>query len=382
MQHPDEVAAAWRRRLRDEPSEWRHGLGLRQALLDGYHYPDCDAAFRASTRHMPDDAWFAHYRDLALFHPDDLAALRARGERLLVRGGDDAAVHGLLSHVCAQQRDWAAAAAHLAQSDTADREGRGAALAVYRDLALQPGGASYAVAAINLDANPERMVALRRSFAGSAPVLHRIAGVLGSALGEAEVRRLGGDPGMRGTLGCFLSHVAAWRWMLGEGLSHCLVVEDDVMALVDLPAGLGGLGLPASFDVCFVNDRMQPPPARADVFVAMPLAEALRAFHPEANAPGADGYLVSAAGARRLLAWVGEDGCGDDVDWRLLAYGLSDAAREGLPRPSVLRDRMDVLQRAVPRAERLDAWVLTPALVRTVGLTSDRCDENRRGEAG
>ncbi|MGI4978473.1 MAG: glycosyltransferase family 25 protein [Janthinobacterium lividum] len=379
----DAEAAAWRRRLRDEPGRWEHGVALRQALLAGYHYPDCDAAFRASTRHMPDDVWLAHYRGLALFHPADLGALRARAERMLAEGGEAAVLHGLLGHVATQQRDYAAAAAHLALSDAPDRAARGAVLAAYRDAAGRlgaAGGPGYAVAVINLDRNPERMVELRRAFAGSAPAVHRIAGVLGSALPDEEVRRLGGDSGMRGTLGCFLSHVAAWRWVLDEGVSHCLVVEDDVMPMLDLPAGLGGLGLPAAFDVCFVNDRMQPAPSGAGGFAAVPLAQALRDFAPDANAPGADGYLVTAAGARRLLAWVGADGCGGDVDWRLLAYGLSARDCAGLPGPSVLRERMDEMQPGVPRAERLDAWVLCPALIRTVGLTSDRCDENRVGE--
>ena len=381
----DAEAAQWRRRLRDDPAQWRHGLALRRALLAGYHYPDCDAAFRASTRHMPDDAWFAHYRDLALFHPADLAELRARGERLLAGDGEAAAVHGLLSRVAEQQKDYAAAAAHLALSDAADRASRGAALAVYRRMAAwlgqAPGrGPGYAIAVINLDRNPERMVDLRRSFAGSAPALHRIPGVLGSALPDQEVRRLGGDPAMRGTLGCFLSHVAAWRWMLEAGLSHCLVVEDDVMALLDLPAGLGAFGLPEAFDICFVNDRLQPALAGTSGFEAVSLGRALRDFAPDANAPGADGYLVTASGARRLLDWVGADGCGDDVDWRLLAYGVTERDRAALPRPSVLQDRLEELRRHVPREERLDAWVLFPALVRTVGLTSDRCDENRRGE--
>ena len=383
--HPDASAAAWRRRLHDAPEHWQHGLELRRALLAGYHYPDCDPAFRASTRHMPDDVWFAHYRDLALFHPADLAELRARAERLLAEGAETAALHGLLSHIAAQQKDYAAAAAHLALSDAPDRASRGAALAAYRDLAEWIGraageGPSYVVAVINLDRNPERMAEMRRGFRRSAPALHRIPGVLGSALPDGEVRHLGGDPEMRGTLGCFLSHIAAWKWMLAEGLSHCLVVEDDVMPLLDLPAKLGIFNLPAEFDICFVNDRLQPILTQAAGFEAVPLARALQDFAPEANAPGADGYLITASGARRLLAWVGADGCADDVDWRLLAYSLSKEACAMLPRPSVLWDRLDGLRREVPRPDRMDAWVLFPALIRTVGLTSDRCDENRRGE--
>ncbi len=384
--HPDTDAAHWRRRLRDAPEQWRHGLELRRALLAGYHYPDCDPAFRASTRHMPDDVWFAHYRDLALFHPADLAALRARAERLLAEGADVAALHGLLSHIATQQKDYAAAMAHLALSDAPDRASRGAALGVYWHMAEWIGrapkdGPSYAVAVINLDRNPGRLAEMHRGFSRSVPLLHRIPGVLGSALPDSEVQRLGGNPEMRGTLGCFLSHVAAWTWMLAQGLSHCLVVEDDVTVLLDLPAGLGALNLPAEFDLCFVNDRLQPALARTTGFEAVPLARALQDFAPDANAPGADGYLITAAGARRLLAWVGADGCADDVDWRLLAYGLSDQACAALPRPSLLWDRLDALRREVPRPDRLDAWVLFPALVRTVGLTSDRCDENRRGES-
>ena len=383
--HPDADAAAWRRRLHDAPQRWEHGLELRRALLAGYHYPDCDPAFRASTRHMPDDVWLSHYRDLALFHPADLTELRARAERLLEEGADEAALHGLLSHIATQQKDYAAAAAHLALSDATDRASRGAALAAYQCLAEWIGqasedGPSYAVAVINLDRNPGRMAEMRHGFRRSAPALHRIPGVLGSVLPDSGVRRLGGDPGMKGTLGCFLSHVAAWTWMLAEGLSHCLVVEDDVMPLLDLPARLGAFNLPAEFDLCFVNDRLQPALAHSAGFEAVSLARALQDFAPDANAPGADGYIITASGARRLLDWVGADGCADDVDWRLLAYSLSDQACATLPKPSVLWDRLDGLRREVPRPDRLNAWVLFPALIRTVGLTSDRCDENRRGE--
>ena len=60
----------------------------------------------------------------------------------------------------------------------------------------------------------------------------------------------------------------------------------------------------------------------------------MHAFPADDNAPGGDGYILSRAGARKLLDWVAEDGFGEDVDWRLLAYGLSPAAIAGLPRTS------------------------------------------------
>ena len=157
-----------------------------------------------------------------------------------------------------------------------------------------------------------------------------------------------------------------------------LVIEDDVIPLADLPARLGPLGLPPGYDICFVNDRLEP---RLDPGVATRpsvhrLADAMRSFPPEDNAPGGDGYLLSASGAAKLLRWVAEDGFAGDLDWRLLAYGMDEAAIAALPRPAFARDMLDRLRRGISRADRLDAYVLHPALVRTVGVSSDREDEN------
>ena len=67
-------------------------------------------------------------------------------------------------------------------------------------------------------------------------MLHRSAGIEGRRLPAAAVRRLGGDPQMRGTLGCFLSHAGAWEAIVERGDDQCLIVEDDVIPLLDLPA--------------------------------------------------------------------------------------------------------------------------------------------------
>lgn len=184
---------------------------------------------------------------------------------------------------------------------------------------------------------------------------------------------------MRGTLGCFLSHAGAWEAMLERGDAYCLIVEDDVIPLLDLPAGLARLGLPAGFDLVFVNDRIAPrlEPTETMGFTTRTLEAAMHAFPAEDNAPGGDGYILSRAGARKLLDWVAEDGFGEDLDWRLIAYGLSPAAIAGLPRPSHAGPWLDRIGAMVGRVERLDAHVLHPPLIRTVGVSSDREDENR-----
>jgi hypothetical protein len=167
--------------------------------------------------------------------------------------------------------------------------------------------------------------------------------------------------------------------MLERDDAHCLIVEDDVIPLLDLPAVLDGLGLPDGFDIVFVNDRITPrlDPAGVTGFTTRTLKAAMQAFPPEDNAPGGDGYILSREGARKLLEWVGQDGFGEDVDWRLIAYGLSPAAIAGLPRPSHAGPWLDRICQLVGRPERLDAHVLHPPLIRTVGVSSDREDENR-----
>ena len=92
---------------------------------------------------------------------------------------------------------------------------------------------------------------------------------------------------------------------------------------------------------------------------------------------GGDGYILSREGARKLLDWVEADGFSDDVDWRLIAYGLTLAEIAALERPSHAGPWLERISQVVRRPERLEAYVLHPPLIRTVGVSSDREDENR-----
>ncbi len=383
----DEAVALWHKILRTSPDDWRTGLELKADLTRQSRYSEADPAFRRAARAMPDAEWFAHYAGLFTYHPSDLGWLAARA-RMLLRQRDDATVHLLLGKVLFQRRRWASAEHHLARATpSADTTAKCALARLYRALAQKPPEPSppYQVALINLDRNTTRRRDVTHDFRHSRAPLFRVAGVEGRLLPEPAVRRLGDAAAvtMRGTLGCLLSHVSAWETMLARNLAHCLVIEDDVVPLLPLPAGLGGFGLPAEYDLCFVNDRLQPrfPPGQADRWQVLPLAEAFASFPPEDNAPGADGYLLSAAGARKLLAWVEQDGFAHDVDWRLLAYGLHPSECDALPRHSHAWGVLDTLRHVVQRADRLHAYVLHPALIRSIPITSDREDDNRHRRA-
>ena len=377
----------WRTLLEEQPSDWRLGLELKHDLKAALHYPDSDRWFRQAARSLPDEEWLAHYTALYAYHGEDLEIIDMRARAMLERMPGDPRLLAIVGDVASQRRDWAGAEAAFGVAQMvgrrADYRFKRDTAAMYRRMApvLAEGGAGpgYSVSFINLDRNPDREAELRRQFAGSRPVLHRFAGVEGARLSSAAVRRLGGDPHMRGTLGCFLSHAGAWEAMLGRGDAYCLFVEDDVIPLLDLPATLGAFAVPAGFDLLFVNDRIAPKrdPAATHEFRVVSLEDALQAFPPEDNAPGGDGYILSRDGAYKLLDWLAEDGFSDDVDWRLIAYGLSRAAIAGLDRASHAGPWLERVSQVVRRPERLAAYVLHPPLMRTVGVSSDREDENR-----
>jgi glycosyl transferase family 25 len=384
----ERAMTCWRALLAQRPEDWRLALELKRDLKAALHYPESDPQFRRAARFLPDAEWLAHYAALYAYHGEDLDALDARAREMLARMPGEHRLWAILGDVASQRRDWAGAEAAFAQAFAAGRQAEYAAkretAGMYARLApllsaAAAGNRPYAAAYMNLDRNPERAAELERQFARSAPKLHRIQGVEGRRLAAPAVRRLGGNPHMRGTLGCFLSHAAAWEAMLDRGDEICLFVEDDVIPLLDLPAELDPLALPERFDLVFVNDRIAPRCDPADVvgFTVHSLRSAMAAFHPEDNAPGGDGYLLSAAGARKLLAWVAEDGFAEDVDWRLIAYGLTPEEIAALPRPSHAGPWLDRVSLAVRRPERLEAFVLHPPLIRTVGVSSEREDENR-----
>lgn len=394
---PNRAAEAWRALLDAAPDDWGLALELKRDLKAGLHYPDSDPRFRRAARLLPDAEWLAHYSALYAFHGSDLAAIDARARSLLGRWPDEARLHAIVGDVARQRRDWPGAVRGFVEAARLhpghdDYDVKAAAAGAY--ARLQAGrdrhpwaddGPRYAAFVINLDRNAERMVELGRQFAGSPVPLRRLPAIEGGRLPAAAVRRLTGNAAApRGTLGCFLSHAAAWEALLASADSHALILEDDVIPLLDLPSTLGPLGLPDGCDLCFVNDRLEPKLdfAAAAGLSTRTLAQTMAGFHPEDNAPGGDGYILSRGAAERLLDWIAEDGMAGDVDWRLLAYALTPDEIATIAPHAVARQELDRLQGRIPRADRLQACTLHPALIRTVGVSSDREDQNRLHPGG
>jgi len=229
-------------------------------------------------------------------------------------------------------------------------------------------GADYAVLVINLDQSPERMERTKAAFSRSPVPLRRIPGVYGGYIPSAACRALTGGASRKGTLGTFLAHVAAWEAVVASEFGHSLIVEDDAAPIMDLPARVADFGIPAGFDLCFVNERMQPdilPPHH----IIAPITSLL-SWPADKNAPGGDGYMLSKPGAAKLLELVAQDGFGGDVDWRLVGYSIGP---DDLDRLSPDSTAAAVLQN-IPRqsAGRLTAYVLTPPVIRAANTESIR----------
>ena len=387
---PNRAARAWRAMLDLVPDDWAVGLELKRDLRAGLHYPDSDARFRRAARSLPDEEWLEHFSFFYTFHGGELETIDARARALAVQRPGEARLQVIMGDVASQRRDWAEAArafeAALRLDPLQERcAGKLATARLYRRIeagGFEGEGPGYAVLVINLDRTVERMVEIDRQFAGMAVRPRRLSATDGARIPMAAARRLAGREVVPlGTLGCFLSHVTAWELLLAGTDACALIIEDDVIPQLALPAGLGGLGLPGGWDVVFVNDRMAPQVDRdgATGFTVHGLAGVMRAFWPETTAPGADGYLISREGARKLLAWVTADGMADDVDWRMVAYGLADAEIASIPEG--VYARRELMRVANSRMETLATYVLHPPLIREVGTWSERQNADR-GEAG
>lgn len=146
-----------------------------------------------------------------------------------------------------------------------------------------------------------------------------------------------------GAFACYLSHMAAWTRMLGDGHEAALICEDDVALSGDLKALTKQAERHGDFDVIFANDRMTDwralAPAKGDsrLITAQKVIDRMRGLKAApgadglARGPGADAYVISARGAAAMLERSRKLGVVAGVDWMLLAQGLTHHEGENWP---------------------------------------------------
>ncbi|MEM6623325.1 MAG: glycosyltransferase family 25 protein [Pseudomonadota bacterium] len=175
----------------------------------------------------------------------------------------------------------------------------------------------------------------------------------------------GSDQAKPGALGCFLSHRLAWETILNQGLEAALICEDDAafQGGVDLLNGADGA------DLVFANGRMAAWSQAVGGARDLPqvVAGLARFGGPKAlgikPSPGADCYLVTAAGAGRLLDWTARLRIICGVDWAMVLGALGPLP----PGASDAFPELGLLEASAPENIEISAIILPASLADQAG---------------
>jgi glycosyl transferase family 25 len=177
------------------------------------------------------------------------------------------------------------------------------------------------ITVINLASQPSRWRDVERRFSaiGLRPVRHEaVAGTSLTARQTAELysERLNDrqyhKPLRPGEIGCYASHQAVWRRLLASGDSAMAIFEDDIELDDDLPEVLRAVAASTMpWDVLkLIGRQHEKIHARAPLLGGRELI----AYRRVPSLTG--GYVVTAAGAAKLLAHRSPFGRPVDVDMR------------------------------------------------------------------
>lgn len=128
-----------------------------------------------------------------------------------------------------------------------------------------------------------------------------------------------------GAVGCALSHMKVLEAAANSASVLSLVMEDDSVPFIHWSILGAPLELATNWDLVFVNQRM----SCADQDELPEYSELVPVWQMLGNRPsgfggvGTDGYLVTPAGAHKLLDLIEKDGVAGHIDWQLAAYASS-----------------------------------------------------------
>jgi glycosyl transferase family 25 len=152
---------------------------------------------------------------------------------------------------------------------------------------------------LNLDQEAARRHAIEDQLACAGISAERVDAVDGSRPLPAELSHYFDAKHVMdaGALGCYASHIKAWRLITLKSLPHALVLEDDAILPANLSAILSDViaTLPKGWDMVHLGTE----PDRAVCEIAKVGPRKIVQF--SRVPPGAVGYLISRAGAKKLL---------------------------------------------------------------------------------
>jgi GR25 family glycosyltransferase involved in LPS biosynthesis len=250
-------------------------------------------------------------------------------------------------------------------------------------------GMTLPVYVLNLDRDTDRLAAMSRQIARHDFLAGiRVPAFAGRQLPDHACHILTGNPWShhyKGTLGCFISHMMAWQKIAAHKQAFALVAEDSaVFSHIDL---LRHIAIPADAELVFCNRRTAYPddePAEPETALYQmrfrPVDPVPAFIETHGRAVGTEGYVLTPAGAAKLLRFVAADRLFSHVDLRLLAYCLEPndppipASFQGAGR-TVLQFRREFRHQHHVRAYSM--W--PPVTDRPFDLSSTRAHEDQAG---
>lgn len=163
---------------------------------------------------------------------------------------------------------------------------------------------------INLDRRPERYDLFTKQRGVAELNIQRVSAVDGTKINPVKspyisnqtkinilhnTRRSHGEIDTIGAIGCSLSHYSVWKRFLETDSVYCLVLEDDAQ----VRSGLAHLVIDASrdapeFDVWLLSYKLYDK-------TLLPSSPSAKAWKSPVNFWGTSAYIVSRAGAKRLM---------------------------------------------------------------------------------
>ncbi len=166
----------------------------------------------------------------------------------------------------------------------------------------------FNILVINLDSNPERLQSIEKQCQEYGLNFTRIPAVRGSSLSQAERDAVYNEEDNRkyyykvltsGEIGCTLSHVHCWQFIIENDLDYALILEDDAIFTPHLTATLNALATLAATDWDYIKlshgSRIKSYPS------AQALGNGISLTSVNKLPSTTTGQFVSQAGAKKLL---------------------------------------------------------------------------------
>ncbi len=210
---------------------------------------------------------------------------------------------------------------------------------------------------INLARRPDRLERVSRHLSERGVGFERLEACDGLSIEDAvldRVTRASGPLGAvaRGHRACTVSHVWAWQRLLDGDTSHAAILEDDIFVSSDFAALLQDCEwIPEGADLIKL-EKYNPGPSRLLLGRCVGRTPTGRRLHPLRSRHGGTGaYLLSRAGAARMLAATGEIAIPvDHLLFNATVSGLCRALRPVIVNPGM------ATQYAVPYSS--DTWTV------------------------